>query len=229
MSYVIGVDVGGTNSDAVIFCGEVVIASAKFPTGSDKTSGIVGAIRAALESLPEERRAYVLGHVARVSIGTTHFLNAVVEENASVLSRVAVIRLCGSASRAVPPYTDFPRKLRDILYGGCFMVAGGREYNGVPIAEIDEEEIRECVREMQRQSPPVGNVVICGVFSPRDDRESGQEARVEAIARRLCPEISCTLSHGVSAWVDEAIHTHVHTHSGTAFSVHVSVSTPPHS
>ena len=139
-----------------------------------------------------------------MSIGTTHFLNAVVEENTSVLSRVAVIRLCGSAARAVPPYT---RKLRDILYGRVtVVVAGGREYNGVPIVEIDEEEIRECVREMQRQSPPIDNVVICGVFYPRDDRESGQEARVEAIARRLCPDISCTLFHGVSGWMHACLH-----------------------
>lgn len=197
MSYVIGVDVGGTNSDAVITCGPVVIASAKFPTGSDKTSGIVGAVRAALHSLPEERRAYVLNHVARVSIGTTHFVNAVLEKDAEKLSRVAVMRLCGSSSRGIPPFTDFPSDLRDIMNGGCYMLGGGMEYNGAPISEIDEEEVCKLVREMREESPPVENLVICGVFSPQDDREGGQEASVEKMVHRMCPNISCTLSHGV--------------------------------
>lgn len=197
MSYVIGVDVGGTNSDAVINCGPLVIASAKFPTGSDKTSGIVGAIRAALNSLPEERRTYVLNHVARVSIGTTHFVNAVLEKETDKLSRVAVMRLCGSASRGIPPFTDFPCDLRDIINGGCYMLEGGMEYDGSAISEVDEEEVCKFVREMQNKSPPVENLVICGVFSPRGNPESGQEASVAKTVHRVCPNISCTLSHGV--------------------------------
>lgn len=196
-SYVIGVDVGGTNTDAVITSDRIVIASAKFPTGKDKTSGIVGAVRAALHSLPEERRAYVLNHVGRVSIGTTHFLNAVLEKDAEKLSRVAVMRLCGSSSRGIPPFTDFPSDLRDIMNGGCHMLGGGMEYNGVPISEVDEKEVCKFVSEMQKETPPVENLVICGVFSPQDDRESGQEASVEKIVCRVCPNISCTLSHGV--------------------------------
>ena len=110
-SYVIGVDVGGTNTDAVVLCGRTVIAAAKRPTTQDKTSGIVNAISAALESLSEELREKVLAHMvktegkgtakARVSIGTTHFTNAVAERDRTRLARVAVIRLCGSASREV--------------------------------------------------------------------------------------------------------------------------------
>ena len=42
MAYVIGVDVGGTNTDAVVLAGSTVIASAKRPTSQDKTSGVHG-------------------------------------------------------------------------------------------------------------------------------------------------------------------------------------------
>jgi len=41
----IGIDVGGTNTDAVIVDGGLVVKSVKAPTTSDVTSGIVAAIR----------------------------------------------------------------------------------------------------------------------------------------------------------------------------------------
>ena len=197
MSFVIGVDVGGTNTDAVILAGSTVIAAAKRPTEDDKTSGIVNAIRAALDSLPAQQRAQVLTNVARVSIGTTHFVNAVAERDRGRLARVAAIRLCGSASRALPPFIDFPDDLHSIICGGVHMVSGGLEYNGDPISDISEEELRKCVQEILQQDPPVRNVVISGIFSPRDRPNEGQEARAAGIVQKECPEISCTLSHGV--------------------------------
>ena len=91
--YVIGVDVGGTNTDAVVLAGSAVIAAAKSPTTEDKTSGVVSAIRAALESLSEQKRAEVVAHVARVSIGTTHFVNAVLERNRCFVHAVTIVDL----------------------------------------------------------------------------------------------------------------------------------------
>ena len=206
-SYVIGVDVGGTNTDAVVLCGRTVIAAAKRPTTQDKTSGIVNAISAALESLSEELREKVLAHMvktggkgtakARVSIGTTHFTNAVAERDRTRLARVAVILLCGSASRALPPYSDFPQDLLGIIYGGAYMVSGGLQYNGESISPVDEGELRATVREILRQDPPVRNVVISGIFAPRDDNLEGQEARAAKIVQKECADISCTLSHKV--------------------------------
>ncbi len=198
--YVIGVDVGGTNTDAAILHGNEVIVAAKRPTTDDRTSGIVSAIRAALESLPDHdqsQRALVLASVALVSIGTTHFVNAVLEKNTSKLARVAVIRLCGCASRAIPPFEDFPEDLSAIICGGVYLVSGGLEYNGKEISPVDEAELREIVRGMRERDPAMKNVVISGVFSPQDDPEVGQEARAAAIVKAEWSELSCTLSHGV--------------------------------
>ena len=115
----IGVDVGGTNTDAVVFCGSVVVATAKRPTESDRTSGIVNAIRAALENLPGSiAKEEVVKNVARVCIGTTHFVNAVISRDKSRLAHVAVVRLCGSASRSLAPFCDFPDDLRELISGG---------------------------------------------------------------------------------------------------------------
>ena len=193
-SYVIGVDVGGTNTDTAILCGKAVVAKAKRPTTKDKTQGIKNSIQAALESLPEATRATVLANLARVSIGTTHFTNAIKERDAKNLKRVAVIRLCGSASRGLPPFVDFPEELLPLLYGGTYLVSGGLEYNAKEISPIDPEEIRGCVKKILEQDPPVRNVVISGVFAPCDSR---QEREAVELVKATAPEISCTPSHEV--------------------------------
>lgn len=197
MAYVIGVDVGGTNTDTAILSGGDVIAKAKTPTTEDKTGGVVNSIHTALSSLPADTRAHVLSNMARVSIGTTHFTNAVQKRDGRSLDRVAVIRLCGSASRALPPFSDFPDELKQLMFGGVHMVSGGVEYNAKEIEPVDAEELRRCVRTILDQSPPVRNVVISGVFAPCDEPCGRQEKLAEEIVRAECPELSCTLSHQV--------------------------------
>jgi N-methylhydantoinase A/oxoprolinase/acetone carboxylase beta subunit len=97
----VGVVVGGTNTDAAILDIEKigtpsrgVLATYKTLTTSDVTSGITSAIEQVLDKAQVDRRKIV-----NVAIGTTHFVNAVVENDARRLNRVAVFRLCG-------PYTQ---------------------------------------------------------------------------------------------------------------------------
>ncbi|OJU17618.1 MULTISPECIES: hydantoinase/oxoprolinase N-terminal domain-containing protein [unclassified Sphingomonas] len=82
----IGIDVGGTNTDAVLLADDQVIAWCKSPTTADVSSGIVNAIRALLE-----QRDDALGQIDCVIIGTTHFTNAFVERRN--LLPVGVIRI----------------------------------------------------------------------------------------------------------------------------------------
>ena len=123
---------------------------------------------------------------------------------------MVVIRLCGSASRALPPFADFPADLHEIVYGGAYMVSGGLEYTGEPIAPISEEELKGCVQEILKLNPPVRNLVISGVFSPRDDPLEGQEVQAARIVKGACPDISCTLSHGVRTPPTRATITSLH-------------------
>ncbi len=70
----IGVDVGGTNTDAVLMEGREVVSLSKSPTTGDVSGGIIAAIRHVLDDggvSPET--------IAAVMIGTTHFTNAFVE------------------------------------------------------------------------------------------------------------------------------------------------------
>jgi N-methylhydantoinase A/oxoprolinase/acetone carboxylase beta subunit len=101
--YRIGVDVGGTNTDAAILdIGALdsesrgVLATCKTSTTTQVTQGIQNAVREVLDQSHINK-----GKVLNVAIGTTHFVNAVVERDARRLSRVAVVRLCGPYTRKV--------------------------------------------------------------------------------------------------------------------------------
>jgi len=107
--YRIGVDVGGTNTDAAILDlkalndhGRGVLASHKASTTKDITSGVESAIRAVLQDSKVEQN-----RVLSVTIGTTHFTNALIEADARRLDRVAVVRLCGPLTRQIPPFLTF--------------------------------------------------------------------------------------------------------------------------
>lgn len=80
----IGIDVGGTNTDAVLLDGSAVLGETKAATTADVTSGIVSA----LEGL-QRARPFDPASVRAVMIGTTHFVNAIVE--ASRLAPTAAV------------------------------------------------------------------------------------------------------------------------------------------
>src|SRR5262249_1914764 len=110
----IGIDVGGTNTDAVLLEDERVAHAVKTPTTPDVTSGIV----AALGSLAEHREV-PRGAIDGVVIGTTHFVNAVVQRRD--LARVAAIRIGLPASASLPPFCDWPADLAERVHGAVFM------------------------------------------------------------------------------------------------------------
>ena len=100
----IGVDVGGTNTDAVLMDGDRVVASCKSPTTANVSDGIVGAIKTVLEE-----SAASAAQIQCVMIGTTHFTNAFVERKN--LLDVGIIRVALPASRGIPPLIDWPESL----------------------------------------------------------------------------------------------------------------------
>ena len=133
--------------------------------------------------------------VASVTIGTTHFINAVVEQDRARLARVAIIRLCGPFSKGVPPCVDWPPKLRRLICGYYCRVRGGLEVDGSLIDDIDEDEIREQVRIIRDTG--IKSVVVNGIFSPVDVVYR-QEERTAAIIREVYPEADVVTSKDVA-------------------------------
>ena len=146
----VGVDVGSTNTDAVILGiileQKKVLCSAKLLTTEDITSGVVEAIGVALGKLPDEFQPSPARYVARVNIGTTHFVNAIVQRKG--LAKVAVLRLCGPATRAIPPFSEFPADLKNVIGGMYFYLNGGYQYDGSSITDIDEEEVKKVIEQV---------------------------------------------------------------------------------
>lgn len=186
----IGVDVGGTNTDAVILRQKTVLSSAKVPTTEDVTSGITEAIKSTLTQLPDEFQPNPTQYVARVNIGTTHFVNAVVQRK--FLTKVAVLRLCGPATKAIPPLCDFPADLRNVIGGMHFFLNGGFQYDCSSITDVDENEVKRVANEVQAAG--IRNIAVVGVFSPASKE---QEVQVAEIIRSVHPGMSMTLSHEV--------------------------------
>lgn len=180
----IGIDVGGTNTDAVLLDGRRVVAWYKEPTSDDVTAGITGAIRGVL-------RAAGCGPAAvrAVMIGTTHFANAVVERR---LEPVGIIRIGLPATAALPPLIDWPRDLAACVGDHVYLVRGGHEYDGRPIAPLDEAALREAGHRLRRAG--IRAAAVTAVFSPVDP---SAERRALAILREVHPELRVTLSHEI--------------------------------
>ncbi|KAM0437946.1 hypothetical protein ACHAQK_007031 [Fusarium lateritium] len=195
--YRIGVDVGGTNTDAAILDirantnnpGRGVLASHKASTTRDITSGIESAIRAVLRDSNVDQSC-----VLSVTIGTTHFINALVEADARRLDRVAVVRLCGPFTRQLPPFSDFPVGLRTILDGGVYYLDGGLEIDGREILPLDHEQIRQAARDIVASGVSV--IALVGVFSPLD-HDGLHEEQCRKIILQEAPGLEVVCSHDI--------------------------------
>ena len=153
----IGVDVGGTNTDAVLMEGKVVVASIKRPTTKDVGGGVVSAVSAILDTSATSR-----SEIESVMIGTTQFTNAFVERKHLV--KVGVIRLGLPASSSLKPFIDWPDDLIDCLGNIAVLANGGYQYDGRPVSNLNAEQIREAARKFRREG--ISSIAISCVFSP---------------------------------------------------------------
>src|SRR6202048_3499331 len=179
----IGIDVGGTNTDAVMLEDGGVAHAVKTPTTSDVTTGIVTAL-AELTRHPDIARSRIDG----VVIGTTHFVNAVVQRRD--LARVAAVRIGLPASASLPPFCDWPADLAERVRGEVFMIEGGHDYDGRPIVPFDELAMLRVARQIRASG--IRSVAIAAIFSPLDP---SCEERARAILSEECPDASVTMSH----------------------------------
>lgn len=183
MSYRIGIDVGGTNTDAVILDHEYqVIAETKTPTTEDVSSGIYKAMRDVITSsnVPRSQIKYAM-------LGTTHATNAIVERKR--LNAIAIIRLGAPATLAVKPLIGTPDDLREKLGGHVYIVRGGHEFDGREIASLDEDELYKIAHEIKGK---VDSVAVTSVFSPvaRDHEQRASEILREVLGTELPVSLS---------------------------------------
>lgn len=181
----IGVDVGGTNTDAVLMEGNKVLASIKSPTTADVGGGIVQAIRGVLSE-----SAIAPGAIESVMIGTTQFTNAFVEGKRLV--EVGIIRTALPATASVEPLLDFPPRLAKAVGNHAFLVPGGYEFDGREIAPLGEKEVADAARAIKARG--LRSVAISCVFSPMN---GDMEKRAAEIVANEIPDVEITRSSDI--------------------------------
>ncbi|MFI6097783.1 hydantoinase/oxoprolinase N-terminal domain-containing protein [Lentzea sp. NPDC051213] len=179
----IGIDVGGTNTDAVLVEGRRVLAECKTTTTVDVTTGIINAISGI-------RHAFDPAAVHAVMIGTTQFVNAVVEGRG--LAQTAAVRLGLPATKALPPFVDWPQRLREVIGGHAYLCHGGHEYDGRVISPLNVDELRAVAVDIAAKG--VRSVAISSVFSLVNGDFERQAAE---ILTAEVPDLMISFSHEI--------------------------------
>ncbi|MDO5358445.1 MAG: hydantoinase/oxoprolinase family protein [Slackia faecicanis] len=160
--YKLGIDVGGTNTDAVLIDENLNVAAAiKNPTSGDIYEGIMGAVDAVLAESgvnPAE--------IGQAMLGTTQCTNAIVERKG--LAPIAILRIGAPASVGIPPMVDWANDIASVAVDSA-IIGGGFEYDGKRLADFDEAACRAFFEGVKGK---VGAVAISCVFSGvRNDDE----------------------------------------------------------
>ncbi|KRK74381.1 hydantoinase/oxoprolinase family protein [Lacticaseibacillus nasuensis] len=186
--YRLGIDVGGTNTDAIILDDQQhVVNAVKRHTTADIETGIANAIAGVLADQAIDR-----SQITKAMLGTTQVTNAIVERKH--LGRVGILRLAAPATLSIPPYTAWPQDLVDALGGKYAIVNGGYEYDGQIQTEIDAAEIRGVLADW---AGSIDAVAIIGAFAAmRTDQEEAAAAIVHDVYGTDFP---VTQSHAIGS------------------------------
>lgn len=183
----IGIDVGGTNTDAVLIDGAgAVLASIKVATTVDPLDGIREALRGVLDGQDASL-------VSRAMLGTTHPANAIIQRQG--LDKVGVLRLALPSSTAVNVGAAWPQDIRDVVLGPTAIIEGGHEYTGAEISPLDETAVRRLANEAVAAGCKA--IAVSGAFSPASPEHELRSA--EIILDEIGDALSVSLSHQVGA------------------------------
>ena len=171
--YKLGIDVGGTNTDAVLIDENLnIVADIKHPTSGDVYDGILGAVRAVLEQSGVDRT-----QIHQAMLGTTQCTNAIVERKH--LAPIGILRIGAPATTGILPMVDWAEDIQRIAVGST-VIGGGFEYDGKELAPLDEAAAKTFYLDMKAKG--VKSIAISCVFSTvRNDHELR--------AAELCKEV----------------------------------------
>ncbi|HWE60707.1 MAG TPA: hydantoinase/oxoprolinase family protein [Chloroflexota bacterium] len=181
----IGIDVGGTNTDAVVMDDTQVVEWVKMNNSADITTGVTAALHQLLAQAQVATDA-----IGAVMIGTTQFTNAVVQRRD--LAPVAAVRLCLPAAQSLPPMVDWPEDLRDAVGNCWFLAHGGYEFDGREISALDEAELRAIAARIRERG--ISAIAVSAVFSPINPE---MEQRAAAILAEEIPAARITISEEI--------------------------------
>lgn len=126
-------------------------------------------------------------------LGTTHFVNACVQ--CKGLSKVAVIRLCGTATTALQPFCSLPERLCQATGRMAFPVAGKLVRNSLLICDM-----QRITQRRPRQFLQITMYVICQCAVGGYEYDGGQKI-AELDETEINSAVHSALEAGVQAFV----------------------------
>jgi len=188
----LGVDVGGTFTDAVLADGGRIVTAKAPSTPADQSEGVLHAVREALE-----RAGRSAGDVERFAHGMTVATNALLEGRTA---RTALVATAGFED-----LVELGRQARADLYRLCAehpapLVPPERRFGapermtpGGPLLELDEDGARELARRVLAEADPeaVAVVLLHAYRHPEHELALARALRAER------PELHVSLSHEV--------------------------------
>lgn len=154
---ILGIDVGGTHTDAVLIDNFQLIKKAKVLTRRD---GIVSSLSEASEQLISGTAA---GDIQRIVISTTLSTNAIVQNKTD---RVAMVLLTGPG--LAPGSLGMDKD--------TYFVQGYVNHRGIPVKNVDEKEIGAVGGEISAKG--IRHIGIVGKFSSRNPRQELDAAKI---------------------------------------------------
>jgi N-methylhydantoinase A/oxoprolinase/acetone carboxylase beta subunit len=185
-TYLIGVDTGGTYTDAAVIeaQGHRVVASAKsITTKGDLSIGVTGAITAAVAKLPEGLRPE---DISLVSVSTTLATNAVVEGHGSAVGVILI-----GFDQAMADRTGIAKAFPGMPIA---MIAGGHDHNGEEVKPLDVEALATAVAAM-----PVDAFAIASAFAVRNPKHEARAREIVAQATGKPATLSTELTSALDA------------------------------
>lgn len=174
---VLGIDAGGTHTDAVICRAGHIVGRGKVRTDQEDLPGCLGRV---LDDLMASAGAQWLPRVSRVTLGTTLLVNAVVQ------NKLAPVGLALSAGPGLSP-------LRFALGAKVCVVPGGLDHRGVEVTRLDTAPLEKAVQHWLDEG--VTAFACVGKFSPRNP---AHEQAMGAIVTKMAPKAALTLGHHLS-------------------------------
>ena len=183
MKYVIGIDIGGTNTDCVLLGADGAIYNKKkIATSHALHESVVAAIQEVTTDIDVQ-------DIMRVAIGTTFATNAVLE--AKELLPVGVIRIAGQKP-ALPAGYGWPEKLKSLVIKKTITIDGGSRCDGIPLNAFSKTQAEEAVKALLEAGAKA--LAIVGVYSPLCSHE---EKVVEEIAKKQSSDLFITCSSDI--------------------------------
>ncbi|MGR6835802.1 hydantoinase/oxoprolinase family protein [Syntrophomonas erecta] len=172
----IGIDVGGTYTDGVVFAGKNIVATAKKPTNNDHLeASLLGVLDQLLADMSSSDQ------VTRVVLSTTLVTNLIATGRTEP---TALIIMPGYGL----PYSSYE------ISSHTYFIKGAIDFRGREIDHPDDKEIKATVARIYDKG--IRRVAIAGKFS---NRNPAHENRVAGIIKKTYPDLQVVMSCNLSS------------------------------